>query len=729
MLGLSLAGVAAPIAVSAMAATGGFHGSPLVASALLALLVLAPAGVGLATALSGLRHLAAALSARGDREAEQAVLRILVDALIFFYASGAGGGEPQRAPAAPYLAVAAFGLVAAWALLLYVILWPAASPARRLGTMALDIALFSAFLHFGGAAVAGWYPLYLLATLYAGFRFGLGALVGTATLSILGFAAVVLSTEIWQRQPVLASGLILGLAVLPGFVAGAIRRVGSAQHDAAQADADRRRVVRVITDNLRSPMAIARAIPAIASPIGDVLDFAALDAGSFAAPVEAFGLRDLVKRSLAPIQVDAAAAGVLLRWRVDPHLPGRLRGRAQALARLLASLAGHAVAVRGSGTVRVAVDAVASDTRRLRLRLIVETSGGEREPDLAPGVAAGDEPLAMLLARRLAARLGGAFAIERAPDQRTRLVVTLGLEIEEGAAEPTLDLGNRQVLIATEDAEFASKLGETVAAWNGDVRWVGDADGALANLSRHGATERQVLIVDGRKLLGALSLAHRAARIRVPAPFVLLIAEDGQIASLGEVDDGEIDGFIPAPPTRQLLANALDALPLGLLDPLASDLPATPPIVYPPRPAVEPPGELNELAPGELSGRFSERITPIAAHPKFAPETATALDMRAIDGLRALGGRPGFPRRSDRDLSGRCAADHGRTRPGRRRRRRRRASRGASARCAAPPARSAAPSFASSWRRCKKSPPASCASTAPFTFSALMPRSTGSAPR
>ncbi|MGC2415633.1 MAG: hypothetical protein WA459_23415, partial [Stellaceae bacterium] len=236
---------------------------------------------------------------------------------------------------------------------------------------------------------------------------------------------------------------------------------------------------------------------------------------------------------------------------------------------------------------------------------------------------------------------GGAFAIERAPDQRTRLVVTLGLEIEEGATEPTLDLGNRQVLIATEDAEFASKLGETVAAWNGDVRWVGDADGALANLSRHGATERQVLIVDGRKLLGALSLAHRAARIRVPAPFVLLIAEDGQIASLGEVDDGEIDGFIPAPPTRQLLANALDALPLGLLDSLASDLPATPPIVYPPRPVVEPPGELTEVAPGELSGRFSERITPIASHPKFAPEM-TALDMRAIDGLRALGDDPDF---------------------------------------------------------------------------------------
>src|ERR1700704_5159210 len=36
-----------------------------------------------------------------------------------------------------------------------------------------------------------------------------------------------------------------------------------------------------------------------------------------------------------------------------------------------------------------------------------------------------------------------------------------------------------------------------------------------------------------------------------------------------------------------------------------------------------------------------ERITPIASHPKFMPETA-ALDMRAIDGLRELGGDPDF---------------------------------------------------------------------------------------
>ena len=394
---------------------------------------------------------------------------------------------------------------------------------------------------------------------------------------------------------------------------------------------------------MRAPLAAARAIGAGASQLNDVRDFAALEAGSFAAPVEAFDLRALVNHSLVPLQAAAAERGVELRWRVDPHLPFRLRGRAQAVARILASLAGHAVAAKAAGTVRIALDAAASDTRRLRLRLIVEHAGGDREPDLAKA----EDPLALLLVRRLVALIGGAFAIERTPGERTRLVVTLALGIEEGAAEPILDLGNRPVLIATEDEAFACSLAEPLAAWHGDARWVGDADDALAALSRGDRTQRPgmipVLIIDGRrKLLSALSLAHHAARLGAAAPFVLLVAEPGQIESLGEVDDGELDGFIPVPLSPQLLANALDGLPLG---PLAPDRPAMPPVADPPRPAAgnwEPPGEPPEAV---QRAHHADR-GPSEIRARDGGDARHARDRR----VARAGRRPGFPRRGDRDL-------------------------------------------------------------------------------
>ena len=77
--------------------------------------------------------------------------------------------------------------------------------------------------HCGGENAAGWYPLYLAATCYIGFRFGVGALLSSALLNLLGFAAVVASTEFWQQQPALTAGLILALIVLPVLVAAPLR--------------------------------------------------------------------------------------------------------------------------------------------------------------------------------------------------------------------------------------------------------------------------------------------------------------------------------------------------------------------------------------------------------------------------------------------------------------------------------------------------------------------------
>src|SRR5260370_11921681 len=57
-----------------------------------------------------------------------------------------------------------------------------------------------------------------------------------------------------------------------------------------------------------------------------------------------------------------------------------------------------------------------------------------------------------------------------------------------------------------------------------------------------------------------------------------------------------------------------------------------------PRPATEPPAP----AADDAAAALGERITPIAVHPKFAPEAAAAVDARVIEGLRALGGGPGF---------------------------------------------------------------------------------------
>jgi HPt (histidine-containing phosphotransfer) domain-containing protein len=438
-VGLSLAAVAAPIAVTTLAAANRLLGPPLADGALVGLLILAPVGVGLATALCGLRHVAA-LAAQAGHEAEMAVLRVLVATLLFGYMLAVADGGA----AASGVLVAAAALVAAWAFLLCLILWPVVPRLRCYAAMTLDITMLSVLLHVGGGAVAGWYPLYLVEIFYLGARFGRGVLVAATTGSVIGFAAVILTTGVWRRQPALASGLLVALAALPACFAATIRTLTAARH---RAEADRPPTLRLIADTLRD-------------------------------------------------------------------LP----------------------------------------------------------------------------------------AVERST---------------QGAM---LDLGRRVVLLATEDDVLARTLAEPLAVWNAEPSWPGDIEAALVDLARSPVTPRPVVIIDGRaRLLSALSLGLRAARLGGGAPFVLLIAEGAQIGSLGNIDEHGIGGFIPAPVSEESLATALAALPLA----------AAPP------PPVAPLADPAEKAP-------AAQVTPIAAHPKFAAEGAAALDPRVIDRLRALGGGANF---------------------------------------------------------------------------------------
>lgn len=623
-IGLALAGVLAPVGVAAAAMTGALSPQPLILGGLVAMLVLGPAGVGVAAVVFGPRRIAVRAAQTGH-EAEQAVCRVLVVAALFGYALAL---SPFSAAMADCVPLVAAWLAAAWAVVFSIPLWPGVAPWRRPVATALDLVLLSGFLHLGGDTAAGCYPLYLVAIFYAGARFGLAALTAAAVLSLLGFVAVVATTAAWRQAPVLAAGLLAALAALPALFAGALRSAEAARAAATEAETERQQTLLLIADSLRAPAASA----ATGSSVKDVSDFAALEAGTFAAPVETFDLRLLARRSLGPLQSGAARRGGMLRWRIDPRLPYRLRGHAQALGRILSGLAEHAAGAAPNGHVRIAIDGAAAPGGRITLRLRISRMAGPSRS----GATAGHASLALRLAERLIALMSGTLASDRY-GPHARLTVSLPLDVELGPPGPMLDLCRRPVLLVTEDDDLARALAEPLAAWNAEAQWPGDADAALATVTQPTETQRPIMIVDGRnRLLSALGLAHQAARLGGRAPFLLLIADEAQIASLGDVDDGELDGFIPAPVTEQLLALAVHGLPL---EPLPQTRPAEAPIRPSPRKsAAEPPS--NVAAPPAQP----DRITPIAAHPRFAADTAGAIDSRVIARLDALGGGPSFVR-------------------------------------------------------------------------------------
>ena len=645
-IALTTAAAAVPITFIMLPGLRGIIAPPRVSNALLGLLLLAPAAVGLAAALTGLGRISRASGPASDA-LEQAVLRIFVAALLFGHAVAmATVFGPTPATSRPLL-IGVAGLVIGWLVLLPTLAWPAASVWLRRGATVFDIALISAFLHFGAQEAAGWYPLYLLLIGYVGFRFGIGALVVSAALGVLGFSAVAATTVFWQQQPALTAECAIALLLLPILVQGPIRAVMDARGSAAAADIAKTRFVAVLADALRAPLIelpnpsradFARAErPELPPQVADILDLAAIETGTYAPRAEPFDLHALINDALVAGHAMAESKGIALRVRIDPYLPYRLRGWRQSVDRILGNLLSHAIETTEVGTARLHLNTLDSDGAQVRVALVVEGGTGAApmiaaamaDPFAAHQGSGGQGTVGLALVKRAAELMGGQVISDTTPEGHARLTVELTLAIDTAAPEAPLVSGGCPVLIVTGDSLFAGNVCEYLGAWDAPVSWIGEGEAALNYVAWLDPATRAVLLVDGgSKPLSAMGLVNRVLTMDGAPPFILFVADPAQVAALAELEDGEVDAFLPAPLTAQLLVNALHALPL--LAEIAAE------------PQVQPEWAGETAAAPDGPPPFGDRITPIAAHPRFAAEPTPVVDPRRIEALRELGGQEAF---------------------------------------------------------------------------------------
>jgi signal transduction histidine kinase len=656
VIGLAIAGVLPPLAFAAHSGDLGQVGAVPISIALIGLLILAPALVGMVTALVGVDGVRESFRLRGDNEHEQAVLRVFVAAGMLAYGFAVGASVTDDAAASCQI-VASLALAAAWALLVLAIIDPLPSLLRQCLATIADAALLSAYLHFAADVTAPWFALYLLATFYAGFRLGTAPLATAAIASLAGFTATVFLTPFWRHQPMLSGGLIAALIALPAYIGAMVRVVAASRAEAVAAQAARTRYLTVISQALRAPLdAMVGAAPgqdgreaassaqALLSQVNSVLDFSAIEAGAFVPSVEAFDLHAVVNDTLADRHAQAAAKGLKLRPHVDPVMPYRLRGWPRQLGQIIDYLVARAIDATDDGVVRIILDSVESTDQTLRLRITVRDDGTAIAPvridalfdpfaavagQAGPG-AAEPNTFGLAVARRLAQLMGGHIAVDSVPGRGGSFTAEVPLAIDEPAVDGGLDLHHCDVLIATEDSQFASDLAEPLNAWHGDPRWIEGFDRPVDIAGQGVQGAPTVLIIDGRhRKLAALSFAHRAVTGPAPPSFALFVAEASQIAGLIELADGELDCILPAPLGNQLLANALHALPLWRVGAVR------------PTEAVNAAGkaEHREAAIGAVASIAElapSPVTPIAAHPRFTGDTPL-IEPRTISALRELG--------------------------------------------------------------------------------------------
>jgi CheY-like chemotaxis protein len=159
--------------------------------------------------------IAAKLRERPDSEHELALYRLAVGALAGCYLLIAGSLEERGGHdllGSIVWLFAAFEL-ASLGMFCHLLLRPGASAARRLAGILLDLGALSYCMHVGGETALPLYPLYLLAILANGFRFGTRYLLAAADTAVASFALVTVETEFFAAHPGLSLGLLGGLIV------------------------------------------------------------------------------------------------------------------------------------------------------------------------------------------------------------------------------------------------------------------------------------------------------------------------------------------------------------------------------------------------------------------------------------------------------------------------------------------------------------------------------------
>jgi HPt (histidine-containing phosphotransfer) domain-containing protein/DNA-binding response OmpR family regulator len=436
--------------------------------------------------------------------------------------------------------------------------------------------------------------------------------------------------------------------LVPALLAVPLRQLAERRAAAGAADLAKTRFITAVTESLRAPLAalldpdLSSDDPGLdrsasLSSIRDLLILAAIEAGTFAPPVEAFDLHALVNDTLASRRDAAGGRGIGLRWRIDPFLTSRVCGWREPIERVLCNLVDYAIASTEAGAVRVAVAAPAGEGERVPLILTIdcgaEPIAAETAAMIDPFAGSGQAAIGLAFARRVLGLMGGSIAIDAIAVGQTRLTVELSIAKDLTTTGISLISSSCPVLIVTADSLFAGEVCEYLDGWDAPVLWIGEAEAALEYVAWLDPAVRAVLLIDGRtKPLAAMGLVDRVLAMNGAAPFVMFVAEQAQLARLAELDDGEVDAFLPAPLQPQLLVNALHALPLRAA-PGDWQKPAPPPFE---KPVISARAERDEAAPS------AERVTPIAAHPRFAADPTPTVDAQTIAKLQELGGEDDF---------------------------------------------------------------------------------------
>jgi two-component system sensor histidine kinase RpfC len=397
-----------------------------------------------------LNRLGHRLSNRPDSEHQQAIIRLVMLAVVVAYLQGVVTGRPGVAePLRLSLLFLSVEFVVAFSILAWIVARPGVSASRRVLGMIADYSLMGVGMVLLGELLAPMYVVLMWVTVGNGLRYGSRFLYAAIVLAAATFVIVILKTPYWQANPWLAWGLLIGLVVVPLYLSSLLRALMHATEAAKAASEAKSRFLANMSHEFRTPLngivgmaellattpmsaeqrdsaeviqASARALQLL---VDDVLDFATIEAGKLRRTDADFSLDDLLKSVQVMLLPSAHAKGLVLEANIGRDVPDALHGDSGHLRQILVNLLSNAIKFTEHGKVALDIRLQSASADTVQLYFSVRDTGigipeaqlgrifdAFEQVDSGRGRRFGGTGLGTTIAKVLTELLGGRIGVE-----------------------------------------------------------------------------------------------------------------------------------------------------------------------------------------------------------------------------------------------------------------------------------------------------------------------------
>jgi len=420
-----------------------------------------------------LKQLFGRLRNREDSEHEQAIVRLVIAAVILIYMLGVWSA-PVDADNAHGLVLASrvifaetllgFGLVVA------IFVNPKPNNIRRIIGMLADYGTLAAMMSLYDRALAPLFVVYLWVTIGNGLRFGPRFLWGAIGLAAASFLFVITNSDYWSDNAPLAWGLLLGLVAIPAYLSSLLRALTSARDDARRANVAKSRFLANMSHEFRTPLngiagmsellvttklspeqrecaeVIQTSSRALLGLIEDVLDISAIEAGKVKRVDTEFSLDQLLRGIQIMLQPTATRKKLEFTMNVAESVPASYVGDAGHLRQILTNLLSNAIKFTERGSVSMDVSVLQRNESKATIRFSVKDTGigiseeaqarifgAFEQADSSQSRRFGGTGLGTTIAKALVERMGGNIALESKEGQGSHFWVDVPLRVPESA--------------------------------------------------------------------------------------------------------------------------------------------------------------------------------------------------------------------------------------------------------------------------------------------------------